>query len=79
MSREKVNYRDQLEALRDIFPGRVSVTVPEAAKAVGACTKTISREIDAGHLPATTIGNGKINKRYIIAISALARWSAGGL
>lgn len=35
MPREKEAYRDNLEILRDMFPGRITISIPEAAKAIG--------------------------------------------
>lgn len=79
MAREREGYRDALMVLRELFPDRVGVSVSEAAKAVGVCTKTISKAIDCGALSAQNIGKGKVNKTYMISLPALARWSIGGM
>ena len=78
MAREKTDYREALAVLRELHPGRLSLSIAESAKAPGVCTKTLTRAIDCGALPAQNIGKGKVNKTYIIALPALARWSIGG-
>ncbi len=78
MAREKIDFRETLGVLREMHPGRLSLSINEAAKAVGVCAKTLTRAIDRGDLPAQNVGHGKVNKTYIIALPALARWSVGG-
>ena len=77
MAREKQDYREQLALISAVFPGRINLTVAEAAKALGVDRRTvkalIERRVDP--LPATRVGNGKTNKTYIIPIASLARFS----
>lgn len=75
--KEKKDYRDQLALISAVFPGRINVSVAEAAKALGIDRRTvkalIERKVDP--LPATRIGRGKVNTTYIIPIAALARFT----
>lgn len=75
--REKTDYREQLQLLRDLFPGKISLTVDEAAQALGRDRKTITALIErrVDPLPAQDISAGSKNKRYIIPMTALARWT----
>ena len=77
MGREKEGYRDMLELITGIFPGRTCLHVEEAAKAVGVNRKTITEAINKIRepLPARTVGRGKKNRTYIIPITGLARWA----
>lgn len=50
-------------------PGRISVSVAEAAMACGVCARTISDAIRAGELPAARIGS-----RILILRTALVAW-----
>ena len=40
MPREKEGYRDNLAILREMFPGQITITIPEAAKAIGMKPET---------------------------------------
>lgn len=40
MPREKEGYRDNLAILRELFPGRITITIPEAAGVIGMKPET---------------------------------------
>ena len=81
MAREANGYRELLELLMQLYPGRTALKVPEAAAALGVHTQTITAAINRKRnpLPAQNIGGGSRNKSYLIPISALARWQCGGV
>lgn len=59
MAREKELFREQLERIDRVFPGRELVTYKEAAELLGVSTKTIQRKFSAfkiaGRIPKTAI------------------------
>lgn len=75
--REKEGYREQIERLAEIYPNKVVLTVPEAASVLGLDVRTVLALIQNKRLVATNISAGKKNKRYVIAVSALARFTVG--
>ncbi len=77
MAREKQNYREQLEIIVALYPGRAALTVSEAAEVLGVDRRTIKTLIERGKdpLPATDVSAGSQNKKYIIPISAIARFT----
>ena len=81
MPRERVGYRELLEVLQQVHPGRVALKVEEAAAVIGVhrttITEAIERRVDP--LPAQKVGMGKKNNTYIIPITGLARWAANRL
>ena len=77
MAREKQGYRESIARIDTIFPGKLSLTVAECARAVGCSAKTIRNEIAARRLQARAIGSGKKNNSYRVNIEILARWSLG--
>ena len=64
MPREHPDYRDSLELLNSIFPGKAMISRAEAAKAIGSTIRTVDR-----HLPKV---NGNVSK------VALAKYMCGG-
>mgnify|MGYP002513058336 CR=1 FL=1 len=72
---EKAGYRENYELLRELFPGRATVTTVEAAEAMGADVRTIRAAIELVRdpLPSCKIGE----KKVVIPIPALARWMCG--
>lgn len=75
--REKEGYREQIERLAEIYPGKVALTVVEAASVLGIDKRTVLLLIQRKKLAATDISKGQKNKRYIIPITAIARMTAG--
>lgn len=78
MAREKQDYRDQLAILTEIFPGRATLTVSEAARVLGVDRRRVKAMIErrTDPLPAQDTSAGGTNKCYIIPIAALARFTA---
>ncbi len=60
---------EETGAMAAIDPGRIAVSVAEAAIACGVCERTISDAIRAGVLPAARIGS-----RILILRSSLVEW-----
>jgi excisionase family DNA binding protein len=75
--REKEFYREQLALLNELYPGKVSFTVEEAAKILGVGRRTITAMIVGKKLTATNVGLGRKNKQYLIPKTAIAQLSAG--
>ena len=75
--REKCAYRDQLSILTDIYPGKVTLSVEETARALGLDRRIITAMIERKELPATNVSLGKKNKVYVIPMSVVARISSG--
>jgi hypothetical protein len=64
--REKENFRDVLEGLRERFPDREAISIAEASKLIGAHRQTL---LGTKGFPCQRAGN-----KYVIPIVALARW-----
>lgn len=79
MMREKEYYREQLGLLREMYPGRVSLSVEETAAAIGKERRAVIRLIKrrANPLPAQDMGTSK-KSVYSIPLTALANFMAGG-
>ena len=75
--REKDGYRDQLAHLNELYPNRVTLSVSETAKALGIDRRTVVRLIDEKKLVAMNIGERGKNKRYIIPLTAVAKFAVG--
>ena len=75
--REKAGFRENLERLAEIYPDKITLSVPEAARVLGVDKRTVVALIQKKTLPATNISSGGKNKRYIIPITAIARMAAG--
>lgn len=41
MAREKATYRDNLELLKEFFPGKMVISIDEAARFIGCCRNTV--------------------------------------
>ena len=80
MARELDGYREALELLRELYPGRTALKIPEAAAALGVHTQTLTAAINRKRnpLPAQNVSGGARNKSYVIPLTALARWQCGG-
>lgn len=72
---EKVGFRENYELLRELFPGRVTVSTTEAAAALGTDVRTIraATELARDPLPSRKVGE----KKVLIPLPALARWMCG--
>lgn len=66
--REPNGYRDQLERLAELFPGKEFLTIQEVCKILGCHRQTLLADKT---FPAKQIG-GK--GKYYIPIVGLARW-----
>ena len=64
--REAEGYRENLEFLVSLFPGRATVGIAECCKAIGRDRRTL---LSDKNFPAKQVGN-----RYTIALPELARW-----
>lgn len=69
MPREKETYRDNLEALRERFPGREIISVPEAAGYLGVSKDRIFRD--------ETFPKRALGKQTSVVLVNFARWLAG--
>jgi excisionase family DNA binding protein len=74
--REKRGYRELIEHLNEMYPNKISISVIEAAKALGVDRRTVLVMIERGKLSAMNVSVSK-NKRYIIPITAIAKALAG--
>ena len=72
--REAEGYRDNLELIARAFPDRIALSVDEAAKVCGVCTKTVRRWIDSGRLVGK---QGRGDKKIMIPVTSLARTFSG--
>lgn len=68
MPREKETFRDNLESLRAYFPGRETITIPEAAAYLGIDRDRLLRD--------ETFPRRKVCGHYVIVLVNLARWLA---
>ena len=66
MAREKADFRDNLEMLRELYPGKVSITIKEACDLMHRDRRTLIR--DRG-FPAQLLGG-----QYIVPLVALAKY-----
>lgn len=70
---ELVGYRENLEMLQELFPGRAVISLPECAKALDLNIKTV-RECTMSYrknpIPTQIVGS----RKKVIPIAGLARW-----
>lgn len=69
MPREKETFRDNLESLRDRFPGKEQISVPEAAKYLGVTKERIFAD--------PTFPRRQLGQQSIVILVNFARWLAG--
>ena len=69
---EKKGYRENLQILTDMFPGKIAISVKEAASAIGANQDTVYDAIKRkfNPLPAQHLSKKKI----VIPLASFARW-----
>ena len=75
--RDKQGYREQIERLAEIYPGKITLSLSETASVLGIDKRTVIAMIERKKLLATDISSGRKNERYIIPITAIARFAAG--
>lgn len=68
---EKTGYRDALEMLKDMFPGKAAITVKDAATVLGANTCTVYDAIKRKRNP---LPSKKLVGKIVIPIPAFASW-----
>lgn len=66
MPREKEGFREQLQRLTELYPGREMITIQEASDLTGYHRRTLLKDKS---FPRKMIGN-----RYSIPLVQLARW-----
>jgi len=66
MAREKVDYRDNLEMLRDMFPGQMTITIQDACRLMNRDKRSL---LGDRAFPAQKVGG-----RYAVPIVGLARY-----
>lgn len=69
--REKIGFREQLQALMDRFPGRDVIDLKEAAQLLGCCTRTLREDTS---FPVIKIGKPKGSGPCRVSLVELARW-----
>ena len=72
---EKADFRENLALLREMFPGKVSLTVSEVAGVLGLDIKTVYGAVARRSDPMPCIKAGQ--KRILIPLPGLARWMCG--
>ena len=72
--REKEMYRDNLMAIKEAFPGKRCLTVPEVAKYLGVDRRKVKDLIECKQLPAANMATTKTYKSYRVSIESLARF-----
>lgn len=74
--REMERYRDHLDELDTIYPEKIALSVQETASVLGVDRRTVTSLIASKRLHARSVGSGKLNNRYIIPKTAIARYLA---
>lgn len=71
---EKPNYRVNLGLIRELFPDKAAITVPECAKVLSCSKNTVYAYINRAKnpLPAKRVSE----KKMVIPIASLANWMA---
>lgn len=77
MAIEREGYREQLAELKELFPGKIALTVQETAKVLGVDRRAVNKLIRDKKLGATNINTTKANRRYVVSLTVLARFLAG--
>lgn len=70
---ELVGFREELERLNTLFPGRIYISVSEYAKMTDSNVKTVYSSTKAAVNPLPSVKLGR--KKIMIPIVALARWN----
>ena len=69
MAREKQDFREQLDRLLQLYPGREMIEVREAARVVGCDYRTLVRD---KAFPTRQLGT-----KIFVPLVGMARWMAG--
>jgi hypothetical protein len=72
---EKEGYRENLEFLSSMFPGRATLTVKEAAGIMSCTINTVYAAVKRRRFP---LPSQKLGGKTVIPIPSFARWMAGG-
>ena len=72
--REKEMYRDNLMAIKEAFPGKRCLTVPEVAGWLDVDRRGVTKMIEEKKLPAANVSAGTTNKVDRVSIESLARF-----
>ena len=68
-----VGFRENYELLRELFPGRATISLPECADALGVNIKTVYESVKTykkNPIPTQTVGG----RKKVVPIAGLARW-----
>ena len=68
---EKSGYREQLELLKELFPGKVAISVRQAAQVLGCDVHTAYSSVNRSKDPLPT---KKIGGKLVVPISLFANW-----
>jgi hypothetical protein len=66
MAREKVGYRDALNLIQAVYPGKSVLTMPETERLIRCDRRTLLKD---SAFPVVKVGN-----KYIILVTELARY-----
>ncbi len=66
MAREATDYRANLEMLRELYPGKIGLSIQESCALLGRNRKTLLKD---RAFPAQMVGG-----KYFVPITALARY-----
>jgi hypothetical protein len=74
MSRERPDYRERLAYLREKY-NKAFLTVPEAARELSVCARTIRAMIERKSNPhaAVPITESKAHRQYVVPLEAIAK------
>ncbi len=70
---EKQGYREMLEHLKEMFPGRIAITPKEVASVTGIPLNSVYNSMRRAKNPLPSKKLGEKN-RLVIPITQLARW-----
>ena len=68
---EKQGYRELMEQLRKLFPGKATITVKEAAQCMSVSERTVRDAIRRKNNPLPIC---RFGGRVLIPVTSLARW-----
>lgn len=71
--REKEGYRDLIERISLIYPGKVDLSVQEASKVLGVDRRTINQLIATKRLHAVDLSCGGTYKKIKIPVTSIAK------